>query len=327
MAIAEKSDDAVVEAEAKDEEERFPVSGTFALAYRLNHANFVDTESDQVKFGYQAGVLSAGVSYDLTDKIGFSGGIAVDKELSESFNRPPAGNTGMPSTRMKYSTEVRDISVGAGYENFYTIPVADIVLSAELGGAIPFSRATRAAGVRFILSPGLLAKWSLGDFSTTVGLGYSYYLNRNPTAQVDCDAFPHKCEVSGKVLASPNALHDWSASLKLAYQILEPLGVSASYAFVNGMGAVKFPEADEDEKNGIHVPPGAQTGNQVGLGAHMTRFKVSYAPIESTNIGLAMTTTRGLYREDNKAVTIPIFDFDSDLFHRTSYVLSVSHAL
>lgn len=305
------------------EEEKFPVSAAVGLTYRLNHANFVATESEATTFGYQRGTLTADVGYAFTDAISAGVSLAIDKELSDSFHRPALGGgaaPGGPGSRVQRATEIRDVGLSVAWNGFYKIPVVDISMSASLGAQLPASKASRSAGVLFAVSPGLSLAWSLADFSATLGADYTHYVNDEATQQIDCESAPHVCQVAGRDLGVPLGLHEVQTSLTLGYKILDPLSVSATYLLGNTWGAVEFPE---DE----FTAPQAQTGIQTGTGYHLTQFGVSYKVLAKTKVSLSMTTVRTFYTADGKSVTVPLFDLDSDLHHRTYYQIGLSQSL
>lgn len=308
---------------ASEAEESYPVSATFGVGYRLNHANFVETEGEAANFGTQRLSFTADAGYDITDSISASVSFGVDKELSNTFDRPGLGGglaSGGGSTHVRRATELRDVGLGVAWSNFYSIPVVDIGLSAGLDGQLPASKASRSAGYLFGLTPSLTLDWSIGDFSSSLGFSYSRFFAEEATQKVNCDRFPEQCRISGNDLGVPLGLHDVSGELKLGYKFFGKLNTSVSYSLGNSWGAVEF----EDD---VFTADMAQTGLQAGTGYHSTRIAASYKLFDKTSIGMSMATSRAVYKADGSGVTMPFFDMDSDLHHRTSYTVSISQGL
>jgi hypothetical protein len=308
---------------ASEAEDTYPVSATLGVGYRLNHANFVDTEAEAANFGTQRLSFTADAGYDFTDSISASVSFGVDKELSSTYDRPGLGGGlagGGGSTHVRRATELRDVGIGVSWSDFYTIPVADIGLSASLDGQLPASKASRSAGYLFGLSPGLTLAWSLGSFSSSLGLSYSRFFAEEATQKIDCDRFPDQCRIGGNDLGVPLGLHDASGQLKIGYKFFGKLSTSVSYTLGNSWGAVEF--ADDEFTTDI-----AQSGLQAGTGYHSTSVSASYKLFDKTSIGVSMGTSRAFYKADGSGVTMPLFDVDSDLHHRTSYGVSISQGL
>jgi len=289
----------------------FPVGASVNAGYGFNHANFVESNGD---YGYQRMSLGMGLSYGIVDGLTASTGLNVQKTLATSYLNP-----GSASTTTKTPWELADVSVGFAYGNFYTIPVAKIGLSGSLGLGFPTSKASQSAGLIMSVSPSLSARWAMAGFSVSLSGGYSYFLNEDPTVQIDCDLAPQNCIVSGGDTANPNALHNIRGSLGLGYKIIEQLSVSTRYSVANGYRAVKFPD---DEVTSEY----AQTGTQKGLGRHSFSLGLSYTPIAKTTVGISMASGGSIYTSDNDAIRLPFFDTESQLHHRTSYNISVSQA-
>jgi hypothetical protein len=304
---------------AKDEEpekEKFPIGASFSLGYRADGGNFASTESDDANFGSQSGTLGASVGYDITDDISVGLDVGVLKEFSESYNRP-----GGVSNRLKRDTVFQDVGVGVNWGNFYTIPVLDISLSAGLGGQLPTSKSSRAADLILGLSANLDAAWHKGNFNTGLSLSASHSFNEHPTLQYDCaHHLQHQCEVAGKDLGEPLGLNDLSAGLHVGYKFFGKLGVSLAYTISNSYGAVEFP-------NDQYTVSFAQTGAQEGTGSHSGTVGLSYQLFEKTSLSARMSTGHGIYSNDNKRITFPFWDFESDLHNHTSYSLSISQSL
>jgi hypothetical protein len=308
----------VTEAQDEAAEEAFPVSGSLALTYRFNHANFVDNETGDADFGYQFMWLDAGVGYDITKSIGVSASFTVEKELNESFDRAPT--LGGSSTRTVRQTQLRDVSLGASWSKFATIPVVDISFSAGLGFDFPTSKASQSAGTLLITYPSISAAWSWNDLSLSAAFAYFYYLNENPTVEIDCTIAPQNCEVSGQDTGNPNALHTLLLQTGISYAILDDLSVSMSYLLTNSYGAVEFPDDEFTSEF-------AQTGQQEGVGVHGTDFRISYRLFENTRLTAAMATRRSLFTNDGKDRTQPFYDSDSDLHHRTYYYFTLAQSI
>jgi hypothetical protein len=316
---ADVKSDAKVEAKTGDTKEdddekksSFPVSGSANVGYRFNHANFVESEGD---FGYQSMSLGASVSYKIWKGLSASTGMNVRKTLATSYLNP-----GTASRTTQTPWEVGDISLGLSYGNFYKIPVVDIGFSSSLGLSFPGSKASQAAGLIMAVSPGLSASWKLNGFSVGLSGGYSYFLNENPTVQIDCDAAPQNCEVSGGDTANPNALHNLRGGVRLGYSFLKMFSFGVKYSMANGYRAVEF---QKDE----FTSELAQVGTQTGLGRQSFGTSFSYKPLAKTSISVSMSTGGGLYTNDNKAFRFPFFDTESQLHHRTSYGVSISQGL
>ena len=215
---------------------------------------------------------------------------------------------------------MNDISLAASYANFFVVPVADIKFSGSLGLTFPFSKASRAAGLIMAVSPGVSMGWGIAGFSVGLNAGYSYFLNDEATVAVDCDRAPYNCVVSGNDTAIPNALHNISGGLRLGYQILEQLGVSASYRISRGMRAVEF---EVDERSSQY----AQGGNQWGLERHSFSTGISYRPFSKTSLSFRMTTGNSLYTQDNSEVQLPFYDGSLRQAFRTTYNIGLSRSL
>ncbi len=310
-----------VAATAKPAEEeagdKFPISASLGVTYRFNHANVVETEGD-ANFGYHFMWLDASVGYDITDAISVGAALGVEKELSDSYDRAPS--VGGSSSRTIRQTQLRDVSLYAGWAKFATIPVVDISFSADAGLDFPTSKASEAAGTLLVAYPSLSASWKWQDLGISAAFVYFYYLNENPTVQIDCEAAPQNCVVAGKDTGNPNALHTLLFQTAISYKIIDALSVSAGYLLTNSYGAAEFPN---DEFTSEY----AQSGTQAGVGSHGTDFKVTYKVFENTSISAAMGTRRSLYTNDGKDRTQPFFDTDSNLHHRTYYYFTLAQSI
>ena len=225
----------------------------------------------------------------------------------------------MRALRQNHRTpwEVNDISLSASYILFRRA-VADIKFSGSLGLTFPFKKAV-CRGSHHGGEPGVHG-WGIAGFSVGLSAGYSYFLNDEATVAVDCDRAPYNCVVSGNDTAIPNALHNISGGLRLGYQILEQLGVSASYRISRGMRAVEF---EVDDRSSQY----AQGGNQWGLERHSFSTGISYRHFSKTSLSFRMTTGNSLYTQDNSEVQLPFYDGSLRQAFRTTYSIGLSRSL
>jgi len=302
-------DEASENEEKKDKGPKHPVNGTVSIGHAFNHANFVDSEAD---FGYQSISGSFGIIYSPVKSLSLSSSLAVRKMVV-----PDYFNSGTPSRTTRTPWEISDVGVNARYSNFYQIPVVDIKLSGGLGVTFPATKAAQSAGLIAAFSPSLTAGWSHSGFRTSISGSYTYFLNENPTIQINCDNAPDNCIISGSDTAIPNALHNLSTRLSLGYGFLKKFNVGVSYGISVGFRAVEFP-------NDEFTSPLAQVGNQASLGRQSFGTSFSYSPLPGSTIALSMATLGSLYTNDNKSYRFPLFDTESQLHHRTRYSLTLT---
>ena len=336
---AEEAAAASADADAKDEpdnkveEESFPVGGTVSMTYRFNHANFVDTKrvsdvklstlpgqegTDEGEFGYGLLQIGLGAEYAITDSIGVSAGLGIDKALHESSSSAPTAFA--VRSDVTGGTELTDVGLGVAWSKFATIPVVDINFSAGMDLGFPTSKASQTAGLIMSVSPNVSASWSMAGFSLSAVGVYSYFLNENPTLQMDCVNVPHLCAVSGQDVGQANVLHNITGVFGLGYKIIDGLKIGAKYTLVAGFGAVEF----NDKANTAST---AQLGVQRAADIHALGFTASYTLFEKTTFAAGMGTAATLYRANQKERTMPAFDFYNDDKRATVYSLSVSHSI
>ena len=301
---------------AQAETSTYPISASVSLGYRFNHANFADTEDDDLQYGWQLLTLKGLVAYNFTKEISAYAAFAVDKALSEGYYRAPVA--GGASSRTLRQTELHDINLGAAW-NFLNIDAAHLSFAGVLDIAIPTSKASQAAGLILSVSPSVSMAWNFKGFSAAAGFAYSYNVNQDPTQQIDCERFPDLCRIHGEDAGQPNALQSIAGNFGIAYTFLDQLTPSFSYSLSNGYQAVKFPH---DE----YSSPYAQNDSQKGLGMHSTSFALSWKFLKNSSASIYMTTVRSLYTEDGKNVTQPFFDTDSNINHRTSYGVTLTQS-
>lgn len=197
-------------------------------------------------------------------------------------------------TRSNWTTDARqyiasDVTFGAGMSNIVTVPVAKIVLSAELSARLPTSLASRASTLQFGLEPTLRLSRSF-EVLKGLQLGYSaapyFAFHRYTTSElespvirscavgsVDCQRFLN----AGDRNSPWGHTHIGSAGL----QITPWFGLS-------GFGGVQiahlYPAATDDRVN--HVPQAPQSTrftNLFGVGA-------SFQPAQSIGIDVGALT-------------------------------------
>ncbi len=320
---AEKSDteaDASAETETKDDEadgEKFPVSGTASLGYRIAAAQFVDAESDAVSYGSQIITFGAGIGYTPIEELALSATMAANKATVETFHRG-----GTPSTTTLRRTELTNLGLGAGWTG-YKIPVVDITVSAGLNASLPTSRAARAAQLVFSIGENVGLSWTKWDLSVSAGFSHAFNLHEEATQQIEDDAVHSDLiKVAGQDLGSPHELHSIEASFGLGYKIIGGWSVAGGYFWTNGFLST---EGKDDEFTSTVVD--VQTGTQKGLGVHGTAFSTSYAFSTGTTLNLGMSTVSGVRTSDNSEITVPLFDTQSNINHRTNYTVGLSQAL
>ncbi len=325
--LAEKAD-AVSD---KFEGEKFPVSGSLTLGYSFSQSNITDafTERDEsaaeqyglepasTPEGSQFLALNLGLSYSATDSVTLVGGLGVVKTIADGFLGGSAG-----SSLVNHETNLTDANLGARW-SFFTIPVADIKLSATGDVRLPTSKGsiTRGliAGTRFSIGAGR----KLGPVNLSLRGGFNYNFWEDPTQQIEL-RFADLVRISGADLGRPLPLSGWSGSLTVAYSPIDPLSLSVSYQISNSISAYEGPDDEFTAPTGV-----AQTGTQLGTGGHGFTASVGYTlPFDTrTSIGFSMSTALGLYSSDNKRITNPFFDTESPQGVYTGYSLSLIQAL
>ena len=304
----------VDENEDEDEEEKptgpkHPVSGSVTLGHAFNHANFVESDAD---FGYQTISANVGVSYSPVKSLSLGSSLGVRKMVAPSFL-----NAGTPSRTTRTPWEISDVGVNASYSNFYKIPVVDIGFSGGLSVSFPATKASQSAGLIAAFTPNLSASWAKAGFSVGLSGSYSYFLNEEPTIQINCDNAPDNCIISGSDTAIPNALHNLSTRANLGYRFLKMFRVGVSYGISVGFSAVEFPD---DEFSS----PLAQAGTQRSLGRQSFSTNFGVTPVKGTSVSFSMSTLGSLYTNDNKSYRFLLFDTESQLHHRTRYGVSLT---
>ena len=298
----------------KTEGDRYPLGASIGLGFRTNHSLFVPTESEDFDPGNGVASLSVGIDYEITEKLSASLSTGLDKVVIE--DQTTTGLGGGRSSNLTHPSAMRDINLSLGYQKFWTL--WEIDFSSSLNGALPTSEASRSTGLITSFSPGLSAAWKYEDFSTSLSLSYYLNFHDDPSQQANCGSAAEFCKVAGRDLALPQDLMGVSSSLSFGYKIVSGLTASAAYSIGNSYSAVEF---DNSDGRGA---PGSQEGVQSGMGRHSTSFRLSYAITPHLSFAGAMSTGRSLYSNDNKEVTVPIFDTDSNLHHRTGYSFSLT---
>ena len=300
-------------AETKSEvkPESFPVGASFGLGYSANHANLVNSNGD---FGSQSMSIRSGVNYKLPADIGSSLSVSAGKTIIVDYL-----NRGAASSTSRTPWELRNISLGFS-RGLYKLEASGISFGSSLGFTVPTSKAARSAGLITTIGPGLSANWKSGGLTIGVNGGYTYFINKDATVQIDCDIAPENCEISGTDTAIPNALHNLSTGLAVNYRFKFGLTTGVNYGIANGFSAVKF-------KKDEFSAPIAQEGLQTGLGRQTFSARVGYSILPKTSISLRMTTGGGIYSNDNRRYRFPLFDTESNLHHRTTYGFSLNQRI
>ena len=310
--------EASAEAEAAEEEEtgeKFPVSGTASVGYSISAAQFVPTESEKATYGSQVLIFGAGLSYSPIDDLSLTAAMGANKQTVVT-------SSGSASTTQLRRTELTNVALGAGWAG-YKIPVVDITVTAGLNASLPTSRAASAVGLIFSVGETVGLSWSKWDLSVSAGFAHAFNLHDDATNQIpDNERFSDLIKVAGQDLGTPHTLHSIESSFGLGYKILEGWSVNAAYFWTNGFLSTKGKD-DEFTTTAVDV----QTDTQLGLGAHGTIFGTSYAFPTGTSVGLSLTTISSVRTADNKEITVPLFDTQSNIQHRTNYGLLVSQAL
>ena len=200
------------------------------LGHAFNHASFVESDAD---FGYQAISANVGVSYNLKN-LSLGSSLGVLKMVAPVFE---CGHLAR-----REHLEISDVGVNASYSNFYKIPVVDIGFSGGLSVSFPATKASQSAGLIAAFTPNVSASWAKAGFSVGLSGSYSYFLNEEPTIQINCDNAPDNCIISGSDTAIPNALYNLSTRAKLGYRFLKMFRVGVSYGISVGFSAVEFPD-------------------------------------------------------------------------------------
>ncbi len=310
--------DASAEAEAESEEdegEKFPVSGSANVGYRVAASQLVGAEGDDVSFGSQVLTFGAGLSYSPIDDLSLTANLGANKQTVVS-------SSGAASTSTLRRTELTNVGLGAGWAG-YKIPVLDIQFTAGVSASLPTSRAANAVGLIFSVGENIGLSWSKWDLSVNAGFSHAFNLHDESTAQIPDEArFSDLIKVAGQDLGTPHTLHSIETNFGLGYKIIGEWSVNASYFWTNGFSSTL---GKDDEFTTDAVP--AQTGLQMGLGSHGTSFSTGYAFPTGTSVRLGMSTAGIVYTTDNKEIFVPVFDTQSNINHRTNYSLSVSQPL
>jgi hypothetical protein len=349
-------------AQAKPEEESFPVIGSVSSSVAFNHSNFVGEEQGGVAetyglpeasgFGWASMSLNFGMSYSWAfskdySPIFFSGGLSFNRALVESVSR-----AGTPTTQPGEVT-VGDIGFSAGWG----LPgvgklVKGLMTNISVNGSLPTSRMSRSAGLISSTSANLSV-----IYATPIKLVMQLFgstgvnLLEDSTIQIDCELMPRYCAVSGADLGAANSLFSWATGFGMQYPLpfINGLRVGAGYSIFGGFGAVSYGDTTADPFASQY----AQSGTQWGVPFHRMGFSLTYGFnntgsaaqqalneslqgqskeeetsefLKRLSVRLGMSTGQRLYSMDNKRVTFPLFDFETDNLSRTSYNLSAQLA-
>jgi hypothetical protein len=341
-----------VTAMAKPEKERYPIVGAVSTGIGFNHSNFVSEEKSPEAaalglqpasgFGWVTARFSTSLSYnykfsDEYSPIYVSSGLSFSRALSESFSRAGLG-TVQPK---QFNIQDLSINLGWGLPGFKKIS-KNMSVNLGLGLTAPFSRPSRSTGLVTALSTSLAVSYRTPiKLALQVSGFFSYNVLENPTILVDCGLMPEYCRVSGEDLGAPNQLMSWGGRFGMQYPLFGGLRIGVSYGMFGGMGAVLFPDSTD-----AATSPFAQDGEQYGIPFHGSRISLAFgfnqtgsaaqqamnksvgskkkskkekSFLDRVNLSLSMSTNQRLYSFDNKRITVPIFDFETNTKSRTSY--------
>ena len=347
---------------AKPDKDRYPVIGSVSSAVAFNHSNFVEAEQsadaqsyglpESDGFGWARMSLNFGMSYNWKfskdySPIFLSSGLSFSQAIVESFSR--ATSTTQPGEVL-----VGDISLSAGW----SLPgigklLKGLMANISVNGSLPTSRASRAAGLISATSSNLSI-----IYATPIKLIMQVFgsagvnIRENPTLQVDCALMPEFCAVSGAGVGMPLSVFSWATGFGLQYPLpfINGLRVGGGYSIFGGFGGVSFGDTTADPLASQY----GQSGTQWSVPFHRIGFSIIYgfnntgsAATQALNeslqsqskskkkpnellkrlsLRLGMGTGQRLYSFDNKRVTLPLFDFETDNLSRTSYNFSVQLA-
>lgn len=298
--------------------ERFPINGSLSLGYSFSHSAFSEAGSDSpVTTAGQFLGLDLGLSYQLLEPLSLTAGIGVLKTVDNGFLSGASG-----SSLSNYETNLTDLNLGARW-SFFTVPVADIKLSLAGGLRLPTSKGSITRGLIVGSRLSLGASREFGPVGLSVRGGYTHNVWDDPTQQIEL-RFGDLIRISGADLGSPLPLAGWSLGTTLSYSVIDGLDISVTYQLSNSTSSYSGPD---DEFTS--TTPGVQTGTQYGTGAHSFTASLGYTlPFDTgTSLGIQMSTAQGLYSGDNKRVTNPFFDTESQQGVYTGYSVSLSQAL
>jgi hypothetical protein len=341
---------------AKPTKERYPIISSFSTGISFNHSNFVGSETNSAAsqygleeadgFGWATMSFNMSLSYlwkfsKKVSPIFVSGGIGFSRALSESFSR-----AGLSTVQPK-QFNVQDLSVNMGWNLPKISKKSKLNMNAGLSVSAPLSRSSRSIGLASSISSrlALIYPTSIGLVLQAVGF-VGYNILTTPTIQVDCALMPQYCRISGEDLGAPNRLMSWGGVVGTQIPLFGGLRFSLSYRMFGGMGAVQFPETTEENLSSEY----AQGGNQYSIPFHGTSFglifgfnqtgsgaqqalneslkkgkkgkkskKKESSFLDKLNLSLSMSTGQRLYSLDNKRITVPLFDFETNNKSRTSY--------
>ena len=341
---------------AKPTKERYPIISSFSTGVSFNHSNFVGAETNSAAsqygleeadgFGWATMSFNMSLSYlwkfsKKYSPLFFSGGVGFSRALSESFSR-----AGLSTVQPK-QFNIQDLSVNMGWNLPKFSKKSKLNVNAGLSISAPLSRASRSIGLASAISSrlALIYPTSLGFILQAVGF-VGYNVLTTPTIQVDCALMPQYCRISGEDLGAPNRLVSWGGAVGTQIPLFGGLRFSASYRMFGGMGAVQFPETADETLSSDY----AQGGNQYAMPFHGTSFGLIFgfnqtgsaavqalneslrkgkkgkkkkkkepSFLDNLNLSLSMSTGQRLYSFDNKRITVPLFDFETDNKSRTSY--------
>lgn len=299
-------------AKAAKRKSRYPVSGTVGTAYTANHANFVESEGD---FGTQLLSINGGINYAAHQNLILNTGVSTRKSIVNDFFSRGAG-----TSTSEQPWEIGDVRVGASFGNVYTIPVANIGITAGSSLSFPLSRTSQAYGMIAAGTANTALGWRQGKFNMGLSLRATYNWTEDATIPVDCVKAPDVCRISGADTGIPVSLINYGTGISAGYGFLDgKLNISTSYGLSSGISAAKF---EEDENTADY----AQSGTQYGNLAQSFGLTAAYRVFTKTNVALIMRTAGTFFTNDNKSWRFPLFDTESDLHQRTSYTLSVTQS-
>jgi hypothetical protein len=315
--------------------ESFPVSGQVQLSYRTPHSTFVPSEGGS---GFGGGAMRLATSFfwspDSVPSLTLAAGFNFQRAVSESFDRAP----GSPQIKPKI-TQFSDISLGLNW-NFAQL--GPVTLTAGLSNSIGLSNVSRHTGQVFSTSPSITATvvtpfGLIASVSGSAGVN----INRDPTVQVT-DAASAIRRVSGGDTGQSNQAGSTGWSAGLSYQAFPGLFLSTSYFMDKSFSAVLGPD---DEATSEYAQTGVQSGDpahgavfvvryqmkQLGGGAAAAFNKAAEGKAVDADpwtnhvaISAGMVTQNRLFDPDNKSLSNPFFDTESNTHGRTLYVVTLT---
>ncbi|MEE2643326.1 MAG: hypothetical protein VYD19_00200 [Myxococcota bacterium] len=338
-------------ATAQGGEESYPLSGIVGTSLAFNHSNFVSTEQSEAASSYgipeQSGFgtvnsrLGVGVFYNQSlgeglPPLTIGSSLGFSRALQESFSR-----AGLPTSQPKQFV-LQDSGVSLNWNP--PIGFQALILSTGLSATIPLSRSSQSIGLITRLSPNISLTFITPiKLFLTLSAGLSYNFYEDPTIQVDCELMPEYCAVSGADLGAPNQLLSYNTGLSFTYiSPIRGLRIGGGYSISAGLSTLTF-------ENDSVASPFGQVGNQFSFPGHSTRIGLSYgfrqpgggsaavldaalsgeqeqkepSIIERFTFGVSMSTFQSFYSSNNKRVTVPVFDLETQNKSRTTYIFSV----